>query len=147
MRKVLEVCDLPPDFLVFEAYAYLHNAHHLSRKAKRILYGKHHDHDLDTRLYTEEFTGALIKRLREHVGAGHGQEAFAALKEVQKRAIHAVKRLPIRRRWPFYKKMYYAFLRRMKRDWFLRWQLSALFLFVVVPLIILIGGVWWVLSR
>lgn len=140
MQKILKICGFPEDFIVFSAYAYLHNAHDLSHKQKLVLFGKNDGHDEDTRLYTKEYTGALVKRLRECVSGGHGDEAFAAFKQVQSKAIEHIKALPKRK---------YSLFVRMLWKWgynqFFRDQVTVFFLFVILPLSVLIGFVTWVI--
>lgn len=95
MKEILRVCDLPTDFIRFEAYAYLHNAAHLSDAQKVLLYGQIQFEE-DSRLYTKDFHHSFAKRLQEHLSGGNGKDALKTFKELQILALQRVKKLPKR---------------------------------------------------
>jgi hypothetical protein len=138
LQMILTICNEKPDFIIFSAYAYLHNASHISPELKYLLFGKG-EFDPDSRLYTKDFDFALANRLRELVGGGKGTIAFLAFKKLQDRAYHNAKFLPKRSNYRDLKieKKSFSSLRRSFK------KIATAIIFVTIPIII-IGGLLWI---
>lgn len=144
MQEVLKLCGLPADFLLFSAYAFLHNAANLSGKKKDILFGHSEAFDEDSRLYTSEYASALSSRLQERVGQGEGERAFAAFQDLQRHALQHVDQLPKRLSTMLYEqRKAYAISLRV-RIW--REKLGVFLVLVLLPTALIIGFFWWLLS-
>lgn len=96
MQSVLGAYDFPADHLLFSAYAYMHNAMDLPADKIRILFGNQSAFDEDSRLYTRKYSHSLAKRLKEHVGYGKGEQAFAVFKDLLSRVQENGNKLPKR---------------------------------------------------
>lgn len=143
MRGILKACDLSPNFLIFGAYAYMHNARNLPRRKKRILFGDEEPFDCDSRLYTGDYAGSLAKRLRERTGNGEGARAFAAFREVQERAVRNIDKLPMRAIKEPTRKKKKSYPTISGREW--RDLLKVFCAFVLLPATLLLGLIAWLI--
>ncbi len=96
MQRVLDACRIPQSYMRFNAYAYLHNVDGLSDAEKAILFNKEHHNDGDSKMYTKDFAGAFVKRLRERVGKSNPERVLDTLRDIQKKSAENRERLPVR---------------------------------------------------
>ncbi len=148
MQKVMSICGLDANYIIFHAYAYLHNAINLSQVKKDILFGNKSEFDEDSRLYTNDFAGILAKKFSEFTGAGKGEGALVAIRTIQNLSLKHLDKLPIRPKsddnW---KKLY---KRKIWRG-YSGWQDSKIAKFfwvfvwtIFIPLCLLIGGLAYI---